>query len=255
MTVAVGTALGGGSQKVKHIDLAPATVRDARSRRPVVFAGIAVAAVAAGGYAYLQQGKELDAVKAERSEVEAQLATAQAQAANRVVKVATSDATSTLAVIRLTRSSDVDWARVMGRLDALGEPLGVTVTGVVGTTNESASGSATPGAATAAASGSAPASASSPSAAAAAGGSSTSQTATATTAGGLGRLKVTGTAADLDTIAAWVDAVTTDPTMGSVWVDTTTKTAQPDGSQLVQFTATVTVSRAAVVVRHLPGAS
>ena len=269
MAVAVGAALGASSAKDKRLDLTPelAPLLTRKTRRPVVIGGIAAAVVVGGAYLYLGQAHALAGAKADRSELEQQVARAQAAAAQRTSSATVTGAGDAAAgtVAAYARTGDADWTSVGQRLDALGEPLGITISGLTGTgtTPAASNGAAAPGVpatttpATTAPAGTTTPGSTTPGATTPAGAGTasgiTSPAASATAS--IGQASLTGTGPDLDTIAAWVDAVSADRHFADVWVSTTTKTTGTGGAEELQFTATVVLDQSDVVARKLPEAS
>ena len=240
MSAAVGIALGGGEARGERIDLTPETVSEGgRPRLPLLVGGGAAAALLVGaGYLYVHQGEDISAAKAQRTLIEQQLAEAQQRAAEQAASASPSLASSLPAMYASARTADAEWATVAEQLDALGEPMGISITSVAG--------AATPAAAApvAAPSGGAASANPAPSPAPSAPG--------ATPAGDLATATVSGTAPDLDAIAAWIDAVSANPRFGTAWVDTTTKVEQEGGSVQLQFTAQMPITKANLVPRNLP---
>jgi type IV pilus assembly protein PilM len=254
MSVAIGTALGGAEGKSKRIDLTPeSAARTARSRTPVLVGSLAVAVLAGGGYLYLGQNSSLSAATAQREQVEQAIDRARQLAATRIqaVNATNTRQASVSALVQYARVGDVDWFGVSKRLDGIGEPLGVVVTGIVGAARDaptSAASAGTTAGGTTSAGQSAPTTTVAPSTPGPGG-------APASTTSGTGNLTVTGTAADLNAVAAWIDAVAADHHFSDVWVESTTKTTDSSGATQLQFTATVVLGANDLVARKLPEAT
>jgi hypothetical protein len=125
-------------------------------------------------------------------------------------------------VWRYAQAVDIDWAAVNAQLGAVSEPLGVGITAIAAAATDIASSTGT----------TAP--------------TASSSTTTPATTAGAGSVDVTGTAADLDVIAAWIDAVTADEHFEEAWVGSVTKTPDAPG---VTFTATVVIGDGNLVAR------
>jgi type IV pilus assembly protein PilM len=246
MAVAVGTAVGAERARVRPIDLMPDSAGvGLRSRRPLLVGAAAAAVLLGGVYLYVSQGRDLDAAKSARAQVEQDLAAARERAATggNASKQATAIRTSLGAVLQQARAGDVDWAAVAEQLDAVSEPLGVGITSVAGSvrpaTPATPSGATPPGSTTVATTAVA-------TTAVAAAAAATSAPPNAGAATGVGSLNITGQAPDLYVVAAWLDAVAADGHFETAWVDSTT--ADPATGSL-QFTATVALNRDDLVAR------
>ena len=278
MASAVGVALGATLRKDKQINLVPeAAPLMSRSRRSLAVGGLVAVAVVGGGYLVLQQNQALTDARSARTQVEQALVPARELAAQRTLAAEPISAarTSASALLSFARATDVDWALVTTELDATSEPIGVTVTSVTGTAVVPAT---TPAAATPAAgapAAGAPAATEAGAAAPAVGSSTEAAPATTVPApsngtgdpaasaaagtaaaapAGLGTVTVSGTAPDLNTVAAWIDAVMANPHFTGAWVGATTEVTDPAGTTQIEFTATVTVTAENVVRRTIPEA-
>jgi type IV pilus assembly protein PilM len=221
--VAAGTALGAGRARVRQINLLPDTVRGAPSSRTRLLIGVGAVVLVGAGAFYLHQGNVLAEAKAQRADVEAELISARAVAAERAaVNQPATDSSPAAAVWRYAQAVDIDWAAVNAQLGAVSEPLGVGITAIAAAATDIASSTGT----------------SPPTA--------SSSTTTPARAAGAGSVDVTGTAADLDVIAAWIDAVTADGHFEEAWVGSVTKTPDAPG---VTFTATVVIGDGNLVAR------
>ena len=196
-----------------------------------------MAALLAGAfYAYAGQGSALATAKADQAVAADQVAEAVALAASQTkAGNGTVAPASASAVLAYAKGSDVDWTAVASQLDAISEPLGVSFASVVGTARVVPAASAAPvTVATTVASG------------AAAAATTVAPVAVTVVVGNLGSLAVSGHAADLNAVAAWIDAVVADERFDAAWVDST-KTAS-DGTGL-EISATVTLNAIDVVAR------
>jgi type IV pilus assembly protein PilM len=254
MSAAVGIALGGAESRRERIDLTPEAVSaDRKSRLPVLLGGGAAAALLlGGGYLYVQQGEDISAAKAERALVESQVAAAQQRAAEQAAQAEPDEASSLPALYAAARATDAEWATVAEQLDGLGEPMGIAITSVVGSASTAAATTApttTPPPASAPANGTSAAPATTTPA------TTAPAAPAAVVPGDLASATVSGTAPDLDAIAAWIDAVSANPRFGTAWVDTTNKVENEDGSVELQFTAQMPITGANLVPRNLPEAN
>ena len=258
MSAAVGVALGAAATKAKQINLAPDTAPLMfRSRRPLAVGGLLVVTVLGGAYMVVQQSEALAEARTTQAQIEQALVPARELAAVRAqaAEPAGTALGARSALLRFARTVDVDWSIVASELDATGDPLGVTITSLIGTAAApaapaapaTAASPATPEAATAATPPTSdPAAAATPVPAT----GSTPQPAPGV--GGLGTMTVNGSAADLDVVAAWIDAVVANPHFSAAWVGATTKVVTPSGATEIQFTGTVSVTAANTVPRNLP---
>jgi Tfp pilus assembly PilM family ATPase len=221
--LALGAALGGGRGRVRSINLlADRSPGGRRALRPLLVG--AAALVVLIGAATLVRGQQQDIATArdERDQIEAQLTSAREQAAERAASGATGGggASSNAALLALARTGDVDWTSVTTQLDTIGEPLGVGITSLRGTASTAAA--TDPSAAT-----------------------------TATPATAVGTVTISGTAADLYAVAAWIDAVVADERFDAAWVDSSNAA---DGGTL-EFSGVVTLNDRGLMDRpHLTGA-
>ncbi len=267
MSVAIGTAAGVDLGRLKQINLTPQAVGRSslggRARTPLLVGGLAAAVVVGGGYLYVGQSRAVSDTKADRDQMLEQVVVAQQLAASKALSAAPADErlAGVSRIVQNARFGDTDWSATLKQLDAIGDPMGVEITATTGTArvaSASASapvtGSVTPAGSAAAAATTTttpatsvvPTTSIAPTAAAAvppSGAVTTSTTGSAT----LGDLKITGTAADRNVIAAWIEAVTASPSFDAVWVDTTT-----EATGGLQFTAIVTLNERDLVARKLP---
>jgi hypothetical protein len=63
------------------------------------------------------------------------------------------------------------------------------------------------------------------------------------------RLSVAGTAADANVVAAWLDALATDPRFTDVWVSGLSSVPDPDGTAVTQFSAQMSLTGETLVLR------
>jgi type IV pilus assembly protein PilM len=226
LALATGTALGAERTRVRQINLlAEPTRGETSARTRLIVAGVAAFAVVVAGALYVHESNVLSDVKAERAAVETDLDAARAVAAERAAAGggAGPAASPAAAVYKEARAGDVDWSGVNTRLVAAGEPLGVSLSAFDGVAEQAGTTPTTTAPAT-----------STPS-------TTVVASATATAGPGIGSVSVTGTAADLDVIAAWLDAVVATEHFQNAWVSSITKTADDAGGGLA-FTATAVVS-------------
>lgn len=71
----------------------------------------------------------------------------------------------------------------------------------------------------------------------------------------VGRYSITAAAADLNTIASWLDAVTADPHFDDAWINGVTTALLVDGTKVVQFTADVLLTEENLVQRSYTAAN
>jgi hypothetical protein len=220
--LALGAALGGGRGRVRSINLlADRSPGGRRALRPLLVGAAALVVLVGAGTLVRGQQQDIATARDERDQIEEQLTSAREQAAERAASGATVGGTSSsAALLALARTGDVDWTSVTTQLDAIGEPLGVGITSLRGT---SAPGAATdPAAAT-----------------------------TATPATAVGTVSINGTAADLYAVAAWIDAVVADERFDAAWVDGSNAA---EGGTL-EFSGVVTLNDRGLMDRqHLTGA-
>ena len=250
MAAAIGVALGAASAKGEQINLAPESAPlMARRRRPLLIGGLVAAAVVGGGYLLVHQGHALSDARASRSQLEQVVVSAREVAASQAAATQPAEAATASAsvVLGFARTADVDWALVATQLDATGEPMGISITSLTGTATAPAAPAA--GASTSAPAGSAAGAATTPTTVASTGAEPVAPAEPA--AAEIGSVEVTGTAADLDAVAAWIDAVMADPHFSSAWVDSTTKTTTADGAAVVEFTASVSLTAEDLTQRPL----
>jgi hypothetical protein len=185
------------------------------------------------GALYLHEGSALSDAKAERAAAEAAVTAARAAAVARAVNGGATAAVSTspeAAVYQYARGGDVDWAGVQTKLTEVSEPLGVAFTSFGGLAEQARSGDGAAGTPTP---------------------STTVATGSTTGSGpGVGSLSVTGTAADLDVIAAWLDATVASGHFQNAWVSSVNAATDTAGNTKgMTFTATVVVGADNLVAR------
>ena len=237
LALATGTALGIERVRFRQINLVPEPARrEATSRTKLLIAGVAAVVVVGAGALYLHEGSALSDAKAERAAAEADRATARAAAVARAANSGAAAAASSspqVAIYQFARGGDVDWSGVQTKLAEVSEPLGVVFSSFGGLAEQPAASTGQ-----------------------AAGGATTAPTTvaanTASGAGaGIGDLSVTGTAADLDVIAAWLDAVVASGHFQNAWVSSVNAAAADTESTTtgLTFTATVVVGGDNLVAR------
>jgi len=222
LPVAVGLALGGFGT-AERIDLTPpAAPRAPRARSTVLAAAVAVTLIGVGGVSYVRRGSELSDRRADADAAQAELAAATALALPDASTAAglgpRSDTVASL-LLAIT-ATDVDWPSVTAELDGRSAGVGVRVSALQGAASPPVI----------------------PVAPAVEGAAAPPPPAFAT-------LNLTGAAPDLPTVAAWIDAVEASPLVASVWVPTTSRMEVEGQPPSVQFSAEVTLTTDARVVR------
>ena len=245
VATAIGIALAGGSRS-KTLDLTPTTARQRSTRRgPFLVGATASILLLSTGGLYVQRRGIVGDEEARRESVALDIAAAQAAATP--VETATGDpAEMAASVVRSVAGRDVDWLATTLQLEALSSGVDVDITSVEAVAEQPlalasavidpAAVDPAPGAPTDA-----------PAAAVAAGGESGSGALVPSVA--VARLSVAGTAADANVVAAWLDALATDPRFTDVWVSGLSAVPGPDGTAVTQFSAQMSLTGETLVLR------
>lgn len=250
VATAMGIALAGGSRS-KTLDLTPTTARERSTRRgPFLVGATASILLLSTGGLYVQRRGIVGDEQARRDSVALEIAAAQA-AATPVVAATGDPVELAEAVVRSVAGRDVDWLATTRQLEALSSGVDVDITSVEAVTEQPlppAAAAVAPSVAT-------------PAAAAPVAGtpSSAPPSAVATATPGatdplvpslaVARLSVAGTAADANVVAAWLDALATDPRFTNVWVTGLSSVPDPDGTTVVQFSALMSLTGETLVLR------
>ena len=274
---AVGIALGGTTRSIRGLDLTPTSTRQSGGNRrmPMIVGASASVLLLAGGTLYMQRRGAIADEEA-RADALALEVTAVQEAALAQAGPNLGDPVSLArAVAGSVAPRDVDWLTASQQLEALSASVGVDLTSIDAVTEPPRAVDPAATAAAGSATGAAPAvstagGSSGPVGAATstAGAASSAAAATDAATGGadldgdgvadpvagvvlppVGRATLNGLAPDVDVIAAWLDAVGTDARFADLWITGVTTVTQPDGSTTVQFTAQLTVTDDALVLR------
>ena len=276
---AVGIALGGTTRSIRGLDLRPTATRQSGGNRrvPMIVGASASVLLLAGGTLYMQRRGTIADEEARADALALEVVAAQEAALAEAGPNAGDPVSLARSVAESVAPRDVDWLTASQQIEALSVSVGVDLTSIDAVTEPPRPIEPVDPAATAAGSpdGAAPAvatagGASGPVGAATstAGAASAAAAATDAATGGadldgdgvgdpvaglvlppVGRATLNGIAADVDVIAAWLDALGTDTRFADAWVTGVTTVTQPDGSTTVQFTAQLTVTDGALVLR------
>lgn len=231
---AVGVALAGGSSKAKRLDLTPSSKEQSTRQglKPLLTVGGGVLAVAAVGAFYMQRSSAIDEEQTNVDTLTAQLIDTQTQIDGLLSTGGPGAAgvqVTSQAVVESVAPRDVDWLAASTQLKGLGAPLGVSVSTLLGSVEPYVDLSvvidpaAVPAASAAQEVDNGP--------------------------DHIGRYSITATSADLNTIAAWLDAVDADEFFDDPWVAGISRATLLDGTGVMQFTAEVFVTDRALVER------
>ncbi|MGD9701844.1 MAG: type IV pilus assembly protein PilM [Acidimicrobiia bacterium] len=239
---ALGIALAGGPRWSKTLDLTPASTR-VRSgpRRPMVVGASASVILLVAGGLYAQRRSAISDELARADAVGAQVVAAQQAAVP--AGVPTGDPAELVpSIMGSVAERDVDWLTVTQQLEALSHSVGVEITSVdavveppVSIPTELAAAGST-GAST-------PVAGAEP--------QPIDASEVVASAMPVARASIAGTASDANVVAAWLDALVTDDRFADVWITGITSSAEADRSAFVQFSAQLTLTGSALVVRPI----
>ena len=245
----MGIALAGGSRS-KTLDLTPTTARERSTRRgPFLVGATASILLLSTGGLYVQRRGIVGDEQARRESVALDIAAAQA-AATPVVAATGDPGEIAESVVRSVADRDVDWLATTRQLEALSSGVDVDITSVEAVTEQPLPPAS---------------SALDPSAVAPAGRPATRSGEPRGVRRGrrcqrigyvalvpalaVARLSVAGTAADANVVAAWLDALATDPRFTDVWVTGLSSAPDPDGTAVMQFSAEMSLTGETLVLR------
>ena len=246
VATAMGIALAGGSRS-KTLDLTPTTARQRSTRRgPFLVGATASILLLSTGGLYVQRRGIVGDEQARRESVALDIAAAQA-AATPVVAATGDPGEMAASVVRSVAGRDVDWLATTRQLEALSSGVDVDITSVEAVTEQPLPPA--PSAVDPAVVAPAPADAYRSAGAAAVAAGSESGSGALVPALAVARLSVAGTAADANVVAAWLDALATDPRFTDVWVSGLSSVPGPDGTAVTQFSAQMSLTGETLVLR------
>ena len=249
VATAMGIALAGGSRS-KTLDLTPTTARQRSTRRgPFLVGATASILLLSTAGLYVQRRGIVGDEQARRQSLALDIAAAQA-AATPVVTATGDPGEMAASVVRSVAARDVDWLATTGQLEALSAGVNVDITSIEAVTEQPL-----PPAPSAVDPTVVDPTVVDPTVTVAPVSSASSVAGSESGGGGLvpalpvARLSVAGTALDANVVAAWLDALGTDPRFTAVWVSGLSSTPGPDGSAVTQFSAELSLTEETLVLR------
>lgn len=216
---AMGYALG-GADRAWTVDLQPKTERKGFSSQKIAAIAIGVASLGGLGYVYSGARSDLDAVTAQKTEMEGRVQTVSQQAATLRTKqpiglLGKSDMETIVATAYTMR---IDWTTAFSALDAIGTPLLVKIDGFTGKTSL---------------------------------GHGDAAAAAGTTANGIqlvAKVSFEATAPDIKSLTSWIDAVEADDRFAQVVSSSQTRVPATEATpEMYRFSVELSLTEAALL--------